>query len=123
MSVFAPRQTATSRDVIAGCFVCHGTGAHWSGGNAQGVAARHHDATGHPTWCDIAMSVRYGHEAADPRQIDIEDSIAASSGDRPDAIPLPDSDAPAVAAAGVSAPKVAQSKHALAAAKPESAHV
>ncbi len=34
--------------------------AHWFGNNAQAVAARHHDATGHMTWVDIAMSIRYG---------------------------------------------------------------
>jgi hypothetical protein len=46
--------------VKAGCFVCHGSQAHWFGGNAQGVAARHHDATGHRTWADVSMSVTYG---------------------------------------------------------------
>lgn len=54
------RTTSTSRDVRAGCFVCHGSEAHWWGGNAQGVAARHADATGHETWCDVHMSIRYG---------------------------------------------------------------
>lgn len=101
------RKTYTSRDVIAGCFVCHGSEARWRGGQAQGTAARHHDLTGHATWCDIAMSVRYGRDEADGRQIDIEDSIAASrsSGGEPDAAaPLTDPDAPAVAPAGVSAP-------------------
>lgn len=53
------RQTFTSRDVKAGCFVCHGSDAHWFGGQAQGTAARHTDATGHETWCDVALSVRY----------------------------------------------------------------
>ncbi len=54
------RVTFTSRDVRAGCFTCHGDQAKWWGGQAQGTAARHHDATGHPTWSDVALSVRYG---------------------------------------------------------------
>jgi hypothetical protein len=54
------RPTRTSRDVMGGCFVCYGNDAKWFGGNAQGVAARHHDATGHETWADVQMSVRYG---------------------------------------------------------------
>ncbi len=108
---FFTRVTATSRDVIAGCFVCHGTDAHWFGGSAQGTAARHHDATNHPTWCDVAMSVRYGVEPRDDRQIDIEDAISRApihcgSGDRPDAIPLPEHepDASMAATIAVSAP-------------------
>lgn len=51
----------------------------WTGGNAQGVAARHHDATGHATWCDVYMGVRYGEQASDARQTDIEDAISASA--------------------------------------------
>jgi hypothetical protein len=54
------RQYSTSRTLHAGCFVCHGDVAHWFGSNAQAVAARHHDATGHPTWCDVCMTVFYG---------------------------------------------------------------
>lgn len=60
---YAVRRTSVARDLRGGCFVCHGGDAHWFGGNAQGVAARHHDATGHETWCDIGMSIRYGGEA------------------------------------------------------------
>lgn len=56
------RHTATSRDVRGGCFACHGTDAHWHGPQAQGTAARHHDATGHQTWVDVYMSVRYGKD-------------------------------------------------------------
>lgn len=56
------RKTSTSRSVMAGCFECWGSEAHWFGQNAQGVAARHHDATGHATWADIAMSVFYGED-------------------------------------------------------------
>jgi hypothetical protein len=117
------RFTATSRDVRAGCFICSGSDARWFGGQAQGTAARHHDATGHATWCDVVMSVRYGTEAPDPRQIDIEDSIAASSGDQPDAIPLPEFDAPAVAPAGVRVPEGRSVEKRARGRKPEPAHV
>lgn len=124
-SASTTRPTFTSRDVRAGCFECGGSDALWIGGNAQGVAARHYDATKHVTWTDVYMSVRYGEHVGDDRQTDIEDAIAsASSGDRPGAAPLPGNDAPAVAAADVSAPsKAALSKRALAAAKPEAHHV
>jgi hypothetical protein len=71
------RDTIVSRDVIAGCFTCHGSEAHWRGAQAQGTAARHHDLTGHPTWCDVAMSVRYGRAPANDGQLDIETAIAA----------------------------------------------
>jgi hypothetical protein len=119
-----PRPTATSRDVRAGCLTCHGGDARWHGPQAQGQAALHHDRTQHPTWCNVTMTVRYGQAQADPRQIDIEDSIAAfsSSGGEPDAAPLPDPDAPVPVSTGVSAPKAAQSRQALAA-KPEPTHV
>ncbi len=45
---------------LAGCIVCHGGEAHWQSRNALAVAARHHDATGHPTWCEQVMSIKYG---------------------------------------------------------------
>lgn len=56
------RATFVGRDLIAGCFTCNGNEKIWDGKNAQGVAARHHDATGHPTWVDVAMYIRYGTE-------------------------------------------------------------
>lgn len=56
------RKTSTARTVIAGCFVCGGSDAKWEGPQAQGTAARHHDATGHETWADVMMSVRYGEQ-------------------------------------------------------------
>lgn len=100
------RDTFTSRDLKAGCFVCHGTDAHWTGPNAQALAAQHHDRTKHQTWCDVYLSIRYGADAGDDRQIDLEDAIAsASSGGRPDAAPFTDPDAPADAPASVSAPE------------------
>lgn len=74
------RETFTSRDVRAGCFTCHGTEAHWFGGQAQGTAARHHDSTGHPTWSDVLLSVRYGRrDGADDRRLDIETAIARAA--------------------------------------------
>lgn len=110
------------RTLRAGCTTCHGAEAFWTGPNAQAVAARHHQTTGHATWCDL--SVRYGAAAPDPRQTDLEEVIASieqagkvvrqigalavahfSSGGRPDAAPLTDPDAPADAPAGVSAPE------------------
>lgn len=85
------RQTARHRNILAGCVVCHGAGALWTSANAQALAARHHDRTGHQTWCNIRMSVTYGSDAGDDRQIDIEDAIASvSSGGRPEAAPLTD---------------------------------
>lgn len=56
------RRYSTSRTLHAGCFVCHGSEAQWFGPNAQAVAARHHDATGHPTWVDVSMTIFYGEE-------------------------------------------------------------
>ena len=56
------RETRTIRDVRAGCFVCHASSVKWFGGQAQGTAARHHDATGHATWAEINMGVYYGRE-------------------------------------------------------------
>lgn len=47
---------------LAGCFDCNGTDAIWFAKNAMAVAARHHDATGHATWCDQVISVRYGEQ-------------------------------------------------------------
>lgn len=54
------RRTRTARTCFAGCFVCNGSDALWTSENAQGVAARHHDATGHETWCDVSLMIRYG---------------------------------------------------------------
>jgi cytochrome c551/c552 len=59
------RPYSYSRILQGGCFVCHGDEAHWFGPNAQGVAARHHDATGHQTWVDVNMHIKYGREPAD----------------------------------------------------------
>jgi hypothetical protein len=102
------RRTATSRELSAGCFVCHGDQPRWFSANAQALAAQHHDRTGHATWCEVHLSICYGRDAADERQVDIEDAIAASSsGGEPEAAPLPVPDAPAASNAGVSASSAA----------------
>jgi hypothetical protein len=54
------RPTSVSREISAGCRVCHGNRAAWTGKNAQAVAAKHHDATNHETWVDVVMAIRYG---------------------------------------------------------------
>lgn len=106
----ARRHTETKREVSAGCLDCGRPGSLWSGGNAQAVAARHSDATGHRTWVNVYMAIRYGAAPEGSLQHDIEDTIRriddalGSSGGEPEGAPLTDSDAPAVAAAGVSAP-------------------
>ena len=61
MSGYHPREThAGITGSLAGCYVCHGGEAKWQSRNALGISARHHDATGHPTWCEQTLSVRYG---------------------------------------------------------------
>lgn len=47
---------------MAGCRVCHGSEAPWQSKNALALAAKHHDATGHPTWCEQCISVAYGDD-------------------------------------------------------------
>jgi hypothetical protein len=54
------RTTSVARDAFAGCFECHGSEAIWWTKNCQGIAARHHDATGHTTWVEVNMSIKYG---------------------------------------------------------------
>lgn len=73
------RTTYTSRDVTAGCFDCYGSNGKWFGPNAQGVAARHHDATGHKTWADVYLCVRYGER--DEPQDAAPSSAPAESGE------------------------------------------
>jgi hypothetical protein len=53
------RTYAYSRDVRASCDMCFPGETKWEGGNAQGVAARHTDATGHETWVEVAMHITY----------------------------------------------------------------
>ena len=54
------RETWISRNVLAGCYQCGGDHYLWDRPNAQGVAARHHDATGHTTWVDVVLHITYG---------------------------------------------------------------
>jgi len=111
------RRKATDRVFSAGCRLCHGDRANWTGGNAQALAAKHHDRTGHATWCKIATSIEYGRAAPDDRQHDIEDAIAsASSGDAPECAPLTEFDASSLPEDDVSAPVGRSSRPALAAA-------
>jgi hypothetical protein len=58
----AHRPTRVARLVNAGCFDCSGSDMKWNGPQAQGTAALHHDQTGHETWADVTMLVRYGHK-------------------------------------------------------------
>ncbi len=62
------RRYYVSRDVLAGCWQCWGGDYHWHGPNAQAVAARHHDATGHTTWVDVNMSIQYGEDRDDKKE-------------------------------------------------------
>jgi hypothetical protein len=59
------RVTIVTRKVMAGCLACNGSLAIWETANAQGIAARHHDKTGHSTWVDVTMSVQYGSARCD----------------------------------------------------------
>lgn len=94
------RATARCRDTKAGCFVCHGDAPFWTSANAQALAAQHHDRTCHQTWCRIDVSVTYGVDAGDDRQIDIEDAIASTSSEgRSEAAPLTVPDTPTAATA------------------------
>jgi len=54
------------REAMAGCYQCGGLDMKWYGPNAQGVAARHHDATGHQTWVEVHLTIYYGGMPKDP---------------------------------------------------------
>lgn len=56
------RRTSVARLVSAGCLTCNGSDGMWFSANGQAVAARHHDATGHPTWADVTLMIKYGKE-------------------------------------------------------------
>lgn len=60
------RQTTTMTDATGGCFVCPDSEVFWIGAHAQAMAARHHDHTGHSTWCISNRTVRYGGGVATP---------------------------------------------------------
>ena len=55
----AERRRITHTNAIAGCFVCNGSDAIWTGANAVACAARHADAHGHKTWADQTISIKY----------------------------------------------------------------
>jgi hypothetical protein len=57
-----------SRTMQGGCFVCNNGDAIWFEKNAQAVAARHHDATGHQTWVDVIMMIRYGENPKEEQE-------------------------------------------------------
>lgn len=69
------RATSTSSTVYAGCFTCRGSEPIWQAKNAMALAARHHDSTGHPTWAEQVLSVKYGE--AGPAQPDMFSEKAA----------------------------------------------
>ncbi len=56
---------------MAGCYVCHGVDAHWYTKNALALAARHHQLTGHPTWCEQTLSVKYGEPLTEKQLEDL----------------------------------------------------
>lgn len=58
------RQRYTHVTVMAGCFTCNGSDALWLTRNAMALAAKHADTTGHETWADQVLQVRYKCEAA-----------------------------------------------------------
>lgn len=55
-----PRTYSYVRDVRACCRVCHGDYQwFWQSKNAQAIAARHFDSTGHETIVEIEMTLHY----------------------------------------------------------------
>ncbi len=67
------RKTWISKDFSAGCFECHGYECAWDAPNAQAVAAKHHDKTGHTTWVDVTLSFTYGN-----RDHDVDHKVSGS---------------------------------------------
>lgn len=62
------RARSHSTAVSAGCFRCWGSSPRWLSKNAMMLAARHHDTTGHPTWAEQILSVRFGKDQPDDAQ-------------------------------------------------------
>lgn len=54
------RPTKKMMDFEAGCHECGEDAVLWHQPNAIGVAARHHDATGHTTWATVWNGIIYG---------------------------------------------------------------
>lgn len=46
-----------------GCYDC---GAEWTARNAQGLAAIHHDKTGHSTYVEKVLAITYGAMPGQP---------------------------------------------------------
>lgn len=56
------RKYFVRRDVQAACDVCHGHYQWtWTSKNAQAIAAKHHDKTGHTVRVDVEMTIVYGN--------------------------------------------------------------
>jgi len=67
------RKTRLAKSYTAGCFDCADGEGQWFANNAQAVAARHHDKTGHATWVDVVLSFTYGdQEAPAPAKVEEE---------------------------------------------------
>jgi hypothetical protein len=49
-------------DLHGRLFTFNGSDYIWDSKNAMALAAKHHDKTGHPTWADQNLSVRYGDD-------------------------------------------------------------
>ncbi len=54
------RETYLAKTFTAGCRQCNGLEGIWFKANAQAIAAKHHDKTGHTTWVDVILSFTYG---------------------------------------------------------------
>ena len=53
--------------------------AHWLGRNAQAVAARHHDKTGHHTWVDASVLTTYGQREHHPDLFENPDLLESTA--------------------------------------------
>lgn len=69
------RQTATTTAVRAACLRCHWTATE---ANAQGIAAQHHDRTGHPVNVELTRIITYGDPSAAPAGQELLDLEAAT---------------------------------------------
>lgn len=69
------RTASSFRDVRARCTVCHADtpGWPWMRKNAQGVAARHTDATGHKTYVEVSMGLYYELVGGDAGSVHVEE--------------------------------------------------
>jgi len=65
---------SVNRTCFSGCRQCNGSDGIWSSKNAQSVAAKHHYATGHQTWAEVAMTIVYGEEPSHSKQMESQDA-------------------------------------------------